>query len=280
MNDLAERHYAALSEAIARDELPLPTLPEVVREVRAVMEDEDADCRRVAEVIGTDPGLTARLLAVVNSPLYRGQGRIESVPQAVTRLGTGLVRNLVLSLVLRQLFQCSHRLTAARAENVWHHSVQVAALSRVLAQRFSRLDADLAMLAGLIHDIGALPILSYAERHPELAADGGLLDHILERLHPWTGSALLERWALDPQLVLAAGGHENLDYDHDGDADLLDVVIVANLQVHLGTDHPLGAVDWRPVPAVARLGLNPEVSVIDIPDIAEAQAATARALAV
>ena len=280
MNDLAERHYAALSNALARDELPLPTLPEVALEVRRVMEDEDADSRRMADVICTDPALTGRLLAVVNSPLYRGHRQIDNVQQAVTRLGMGLVRNLVLSLMVKQLFRCTQTATAARLETIWAHSVHVAALARVLAARFTTVDPDLAMLAGLIHDIGTLPILAYAERHPELYADGALLDQLLERLHPWTGTTLLEHWSLDGRLAVVAGGHENLAYDHDGPADLLDVVIVANLQDHLGRDHPLGDTDWAAVPAVAHLGLEAEVSVIEIPGVAEERQEAVQVLAI
>lgn len=187
----------------------------------------------------------------------------------VARLGSKLVRNLVTSQVMKQMFQATNDLIDERLRAVWEHSVQVAAISRALAGPCPGIAADQAMLAGLLHDVGTLPILYRAEERDELLDTPGLLDSLITRLHTRIGGAILSHWRFSDSLVEVASQHENLDRTHDGGPDLVDIVQVANLQSHVGTDHPLGGVDWGRVSAFQRLGLNGDVHEIELTACAE-----------
>ena len=182
----------------------------------------------------------------------------------VARLGSKLVRNLVTSQVMKQMFQATHDGVDQRLRAVWEHSVQVAAIARALAGPCSGIVPDQAMLAGLLHDIGTLPILYRAEERHDLLATPGLLDGLICRLHTRIGSAILTHWRFSESLVEVAAEHENLARSHPGGADLVDIVQVANLQSHIGTDHPLGWVDWGQVSAFQRLGLDVDVHEIEL----------------
>lgn len=249
--------------------LQLPTLPEVALRVRDVVDDADANAQQIADIIAQDAALSARLIQVTNSPLYRGRNEIDRLPMVVARLGNKLVRNLVTSQVMKQMFQATNDLVDQRLREVWEHSVQVAAIARALAGSVPGVLPDQAMLAGLIHDIGILPILYRAEEREELLETPGLLDQLIDRLHTRIGGAILKHWKFPEALVAVAAEHENLEREHDGPADLVDLVQVANLQSHIDTDHRLGKIDWGRVSAFQRLGLDVDVHEIELTGIQE-----------
>jgi putative nucleotidyltransferase with HDIG domain len=258
-----------LIEDLESGNLQLPTLPEVALRVRDVVDDENASANQIAEIIAQDAALSARLLQVANSPLYRGRQEIDRLSMVVSRLGNKLVRNLVTSQVMKQMFQATNDMVDKRLRAVWEHSVQVAAIARVLAANTPGVMPDQAMLAGLLHDIGTLPILYRAEERDELLDTPGLLDELIMRLHTRIGGAILKHWKFPDMLVAVAAEHENLERDHPGPADLIDVVQVANLQSHMDTDHPLAIVDWSNVSAFQRLGLDDDVNEIELTDVEE-----------
>jgi putative nucleotidyltransferase with HDIG domain len=253
-----------LIEDLESGQLQLPTLPEVALRVRDVVDDEDANASQIADIIAQDAALSARLIQVANSPLYRGRQEIDRLSMVVARLGNKLVRNLVTSQVMKQMFQATNDLVDQRLRALWEHSVQVAAIARALANRAPGVLPDQAMLAGLIHDIGTLPILYRAEERDELLDTPGLLDQLIMCLHTRIGGAILQHWKFPEALVAVAAEHEDLQRSHAGGADLVDVVQVANLQSHIDTGHRLSQADWSQVSAFQRLGLGVDVHEIEL----------------
>jgi HD-like signal output (HDOD) protein len=253
-----------LQNDIENNRLVLPTLPEVALRVRDAVEDENATAGTIADIVATDAALSTRLLQIANSPLYRARSPIDNIQTAIARLGNVQVRNLVSSLVMQQMFQATNDLLDARLRRLWEHSSEVAAICMVMAMQTRGLQKDQAMLAGLIHDIGALPILVHAEDMPELLENEEMLDAIVASLHPRLGEIILNNWGFPEHLVKVAAHHEDLDYTHDGEADYVDLVIVANLQSHIDTGHPHAQTDWSKVSAFQRLGIDTEINIVDI----------------
>ena len=271
---LEKQLLSKLLSDLEQDRLVLPTLPEVAIRVRETLEDENAGMSDVANVITTDAALSARLIQISNSPLLRAARAIESVEAAVTRMGGDMTRNLVTSIAMEQMFQATSDITDKRLRELWEHSTQVAALSHALTGQFTKLKPDQALLAGLVHDIGALPILTMAEDIPELLENEALLDSIIKQAHPMIGEAILKKWNFADEIIPVAAEHENLARNHDGPADYVDVIIVANLESYQGTQHPYASLDLSQVPAFSKLGLNPEDSeVVDIEAVKETKAA-------
>jgi HD-like signal output (HDOD) protein len=97
-----------------------------------------------------------------------------------------------------------------------------------------------------------------------------VLKDIIKELHTTIGIALLSKWEFPQDIINVAAKHEDLSYDPGGPADLVDVVIAANLQSYFGKDHPHSKVTWSDVPSFARLGLDTEVSIIDMEGTGEA----------
>ncbi|MEW8549112.1 MAG: HDOD domain-containing protein, partial [Candidatus Thiodiazotropha endolucinida] len=216
-----------LSDAIDHNRITLPTLPEVALKVRDAVEREQSSANQIADIIASDAALSARLLQVANSPLYRGRVTIDNLQMAVARLGVRLVRSLVISLIMQQIFQATSDLLDAKFRQIWEESVEIAAFSRVLAANTDHLDKEQAMLAGLIHNIGALPILAFAESHDELLEDAEELDRIIDALSPRIGQRILEMWDFPESLIRVPANFLNLDYTSEGEMDYVDIVLVA-----------------------------------------------------
>ena len=245
--------------------LLLPTLPEVALKVREVVQDPDATAAQLADIIVTDAALSARLLKVANSALYRGRVPVESVQTAVSRLGLQMVRNLVTSLVMEQMFKPTSRTLEKRMRKLWEHSTEVAAISQVIASKQAHIKTDEAMLAGLIHNIGVLPILMRAETVPGLIEDDVRLDQLVENLYPRIGAAILKNWQFPQNLITVAAEHTNLNRNSGPDGpDLCDVVQVANLQSYFGTEKALDPQTRHKLVAFEKLGFDTGISVVEL----------------
>ena len=264
-NSLEQNLIDELLDDLENNRLVLPTLPEVALRVRDTLEDENMGLPEVAQVIISDTALSARLIQIANSPLLRASRMIETVDAAITRMGGDMVRNLVMSVVMEQMFQATTDVTDKLLRNLWEHSTNVAAISHALASRFTNLKPDQALLTGLVHDIGSLPIITRAEDVPALLEDEELLNNIISKTHTEIGKAILTKWNFPQEIIDAVAKHEDLSYQGDSDkADYVDVAIVANLQGHIGTNHPLNDIDWSTVPSFGKLGIQSDVNVIDM----------------
>ncbi len=259
-----EAFYDEVITDLASGKLTLPTLPEVAMEVRNIVNDPNASAADMANIIVTDTALSAKLIKVANSPLFRGQKEIESVQMAVARLGVNLIRNLVTSLMMKQLFNAKSPILAKKMRELWEFNTQIAAISHVLGSTCPTVKSDEAMLAGLIHNIGALPVLMRADEHPELLEDLELLDRLVNRLSSPIGKKILETWLFPQSLIDVAAEYGDFTRNKHPEADMVDVVQVALLQSYMGTDHPYGQIDWDTVPALAKLGFTSEVEEIEM----------------
>ena len=269
MSKLAEKVQQELIHAIETDELVLPTLPEVALRVREAAEDPDIGIPQISKVIGNDAALTARIIKVVNSPLLRTNKEITDLQMAVGRLGINYTSNLATGLAMEQMFQATSDVVDRKMREVWNKSTEIAGICHVLCRHYTRLMPDQATLAGLVHQIGVLPILTYAEEHSELLADSISLNHVIEKIHPIIGDTILRTWEFPEPIALVPSQH--LDFGRDSaKADYVDIVQVATLQSYLGSQHPYTQLDWAQIPAFAKLGLDPNVDMQEDEDLSAA----------
>jgi HD-like signal output (HDOD) protein len=256
-----------LRAAIDNDTLRLPTLPEVALNVRQAINSGRASDAELARLIAADPALSVRLLQVANSPMYRAPRKIDSVQAALTRLGHNTIRTLVMSLAMKQIFQPDSPLLGKYFRDIWQHSVNVAAVARALALRCRHLNADQAMLGGLIHQIGKLPLLTLADLFPELGRDQDTLERHLENLHPRIGRIIMEAWEFPETLARVTWEYKDLQRDAGPAADYVDVVQVAYLE-NLAVSNAAALPDLSEVRSFAKLGLDPETEIMEIEDMA------------
>ena len=192
------------------DALELPSLPEVAIRIGRAMEDDISDAATIAEMIQTDPQITAKLIKASNSAMYGRRSEVETCAGAVIRLGTDVTHKLVLSFAMKELFKSDSSLLQQRMQELWKHSTHVAALCYVLAKHDNRFNPELAMLIGLLHDIGVVAVLNYARSFPMEARQPEVIDQACKRLRAQTGSLILRKWGFPTEFIIAALEAENV----------------------------------------------------------------------
>lgn len=277
MNQIVDTVRQQLLHAIETDQLVLPTLPEVALQVREIAENPDSSLDQLATVIGNDTALTARIIKVANSPLLRATRQIEDLKMALGRLGMEYTCNIATGLAMEQMFQATSDMVDKRLRDTWNRSSEIAGICHVLCKHFTRLRPDQATLAGLIHRIGVLPILTYAEEHPRLLRDSMTLDKVIDSLHAQVGDRILEKWDFPQELRGLPSRVMQFDRQQS-DVDYADIVTVAMLQSYMGGTHSLSQVDYQSVTSFARLGLDPDMQETQAEDLSEEMAAAAQLL--
>lgn len=260
MTEKAEQFFSDLKQAVESDQIILPTLPEVALKVRDAVESESTSAQQIADTLTQDASLSARLIQVSNSPLYRSRNPIEDLQMAVTRLGIRMVRDLVISLAMKQIYQATSDVLDEHFRRSWNTAVEVAAICRMLATTVPGINPEQALLAGLIHNIGTLPILVKAEDDDDLFNNSEALGLVIDELQSRVGSLILETWNFGDAMTNVVKHAHDFTYDHEGGADLVDLVQIALLQGgHIKED-----IDWGDVPAFNKLGMDTEVNIIEI----------------
>lgn len=264
-----------LFQAIEDDKLTLPTLPEVAIKVREEAADPEASVSSLSDIISSDAALSARLIKVSNNPLLRGSKVIETIKMAINRLGLEYTSNLAVGLAMEQMFQATNASVDKRMRETWSRSAEVAGIANVLCSHYTKLKPDQASLAGLIHKIGALPILKHAEEcHKGLLDNPKTLDKVLNALCPEIGEQILSRWGFSPEIIAVTTGFNDFKREV-AQADYADIVMIANLQSYAGSDHPYASLDCSDISAFDRLGLPRSLNTEDEDLDAEMEAAMA-----
>jgi HD-like signal output (HDOD) protein len=259
--------------AIENDDLILPTMPEVALRLREAANDDNADAKSIAAIIGNDAALTARIMRVANSPLVRGLQTVDDLQMAISRMGIQYASNLAIGIAMEQLFQATSEAVDLRMRQTWEHSTEVASLSHVLCRHFTKLSPDQATLGGLIHEIGKLPILAWAD---EQEWDEAMIDQVCDALHPQLGEMILKAWEFPTELLKVPT--QCKDFSRVAPkADYGDVIMVAKLHTYSGTDHPYAKLDRSKINAFENLGLNID-DVMDDNDELQDEAAAAQGI--
>ncbi|HEX5338135.1 MAG TPA: HDOD domain-containing protein [Gallionella sp.] len=253
-SDTAQAIAAEVLVALQSGQLDLPTLPAMTVKILNLIDDPDAASGKIANLLAADPAISMHIIRAANSAAYHNGNRVDNLPDAISRLGYRMLRSMVMNIAIFKLFQAKNPQINSQLGKLWEHSRTVAANSYVLARQHSHLKPEQAMLAGLVHDIGALPLYVFADRHHG-RVNQTMLEGLIRRYATSIGTRLLQSWHFPADLIDVVGGHENLlRENHSGLADYVDVVTVANLQMP-GTAK---FVAWKSVRAAARLGFYVE----------------------
>lgn len=205
MDNAARIHFHIL-EDIARDlsgDVNFPTCMDAAILVRNTLKDPSSNLERVVQVVGIEPLISSKILRLANSVAFNPSGRaITELSVAISRLGFEAVRTTSLAVTMDQMMK-SRNLAAydGIAREVWEHSIQVAAIARVLARRLGRINPDEAMLSGLVHDIGVFYLLYRAAEYPEYRDNEPAMLDLLRGWHKSIGESLLHILGLPASIV-------------------------------------------------------------------------------
>ncbi len=253
--DDEHRLLMAFYRELRSNQVSLPSLPDVAWKVRRLADRDDTSSDDIARALTADPAMSAKLIRACNSALYRGFSEVRNVRDGVVRLGMNTTRQLVAVFSLGDVYRSRQPELQQAMDSLWREARTVAALAYVLAESATRIEPEEALLAGLLHNIGAVPVLVHAERYPGLVASPAALERAIAELQGDIGAAILERWNFAPGFIEAARHADNWSYECASDQpQLVDLVIVARLHACISAGGSEKLPEFEQVPAYRRLG--------------------------
>jgi HD-like signal output (HDOD) protein len=236
--------------------LELPALPKIALKVKEVAADPDSDIFRLSLVAQSDPAFCGYLIEVSNSPLFRGSQAIKSVLNAINRVGLEGVKKLALSYAIKAVFSVENKALAKYLKSVWQQTTYTSSLAQVMARRSKTIDPEQALLAGLLQNIGELPLLFKALNYPDLMKSPKGLLALQNHYAGNIGACVLKQWQLEPEFINVTRNRNNWMRQHNGPADITDLLILARLHSFVGTPHMRKLPRLNQIPAFAKLDLG------------------------
>jgi len=197
----------------------IQSLPDVFRRINEVIDKPFASADEIAKIVMEDPGLSSRLLRLVNSSIFSFPGEIDTISRAIAIVGTSQIRDLALATCVIEMFEdVSSEFVNMRS--YWHHCLATAVCARLLAQYAEVDNFERYFVAGLLHDIGSVVIYLRGGRRIKR-----LVKRCVERRqnlitaeravfgfdHTDVGRELLRLWGLPDVLQEAVGAHHQPD---------------------------------------------------------------------
>ena len=181
----------------------LATIPAVAKRLLELVANPAVTLTEISHFISSDPVLTARVLRMVNSPVYGFPGRISSVNQAVLLLGLNVVKGLLFGVTVFDLMQQA-------MIGLWEHSLGCAILSRLIAKKKGLKDPEEASIYGLLHDMGkVILVIQFPEEYEKVmreAEEKGLTVYEVESdyfstTHATVGAWIAEQWSFPAPII-------------------------------------------------------------------------------
>jgi len=260
-----------------KDQLHVPSLPDVALRLRSALQ-KDIDIADAVKIINLDPVISSKLIQVVNSPFYRTFNPITNSHDAVNRLGLKTTQNLVTSISMNNLFRSNNKQLNKRIQQLWQQSIQIASLSYTLASFSHKINPDEALLAGLVHNIGALPIVTYAESQAESDYTEQELEQTIATLHSRIGVYILKKWRFPESLQQIPAQVSNWYHDENPELQLSDIVLLARFHSQFGSTHSHHLPPLHTLPAFLKLGDNALTPDMSLQVLHDAKEQIARAL--
>ena len=258
-----------LNEYLSKGQVELPVSNMTGLRLQQEISKKSANSREIEKLIITDQALTAQVLKISNSAFYRGLHKVSSVREAILRLGMVEVSNIITLVTQRQTFRAKDPFIGELLEKLWQHSVACAVGAQWLAKscNFQMIQNE-AFLAGLLHDIGKLFLLTVIEAAQlsekfNLRLNHEMINQALADLHTEYGYSLLKHWNFPEVYYQVAQEHHQENYDPKND--LLVIIRMANqacriMGIGLAVD---SAVILAAIPEAILLGLS-EIAVAEL----------------
>jgi len=216
---MADKFGAALNaqrfqmlEDIARElagDVVFPTWFDASLRLRKELQNPDLPIERLVSFVACDPLIAAKLIQLANSSRYNPDGTsARNLPAAISRLDADLVRSTALSVAMNQFMRSKDMVAFSDLSRaLWVHSLKTAA-AHILARTYTRINPDEALLAGLVHDLGAFYMLYRAAQYPELRVRLDSVKYLIMQWHESIGVSLLKALGMPKKIVRATIDHD------------------------------------------------------------------------
>ncbi|MCB5184017.1 HDOD domain-containing protein [Methylobacillus gramineus] len=216
----------------------LPSVPQILTKLLETLQDENSGLEQLAHLIEMDAVISARVLEVANSAAYRREQKsILSIRTGIMILGWDMVKMLTLSIICQRMFNDYHEQSNHDLEHYWYHSLRCAVIAKALANRINFAAVDEVYIAGLLHNIGRLGLLSgFKNKYPAFfAIDDSLPGYIESETshfgidHCELGAWIIRNWNIKSFLEDAVSYHHLPAAQIEHTPPLVKIVYLANL---------------------------------------------------
>jgi len=193
-----------------KGEVVFPTYFDAAFRLRKELQNPDLPLARIARIVSVEPLVSAKLVQLANSALYSPDGTpVRNLPAAISRLGIDVVRTTALAIAMSQIMRAKDMVVFSDlTRDLWDHSIRTAAAARILARTYTQINPDEALLAGLVHDLGAFYMLYRAAQYPELRDRPETVKHLIMQWHESIGATLLNALGMPEEIVAATIDHD------------------------------------------------------------------------
>lgn len=248
--------FLQIFKELEAGKLELPVLPDLAIKIRDTLRDPTVSIEDASKLVTIDQSLTAYIIKIANSPLYGGIDPCNDVQSAIIRLGYNSTRNISMTYVLRSMFRPKLRKLIPHMQKLWLKVSNLAALSAVLAERTTDFEHEMALTAGMMQDIGALPIITKLSRYPDVFNQPEEVAQIIDRYTARVGALMLRKWNFQEEMVEVVRSRKDWMRDKSENADLADIVLLARLHSYVGTPQMRRHPALYKVPAFKKVGLD------------------------
>jgi HD-like signal output (HDOD) protein/CheY-like chemotaxis protein len=235
----ADLEGGALKKFIARI-VALPSLPSIYMDLVEAAQDPNTSAHKLGKILSQDVAMTAKVLHLVNSPLFGIRRPVLNPSDACIFLGTDTIRTLVLSVGVFSQFKGRGRFSAVELQS---HSLQTADLARRIArlEQLPRDTVEECFLAGMLHDVGKLVMaVNCGAEYDACLAAGATTGRSMGEIeceafgitHEDAGMYLLRLWGLSDAVTAAVALHHRPNQSPDRSLTALGIVHAANVLVH------------------------------------------------
>ena len=202
--------------AFKRGIVDVPAFPMVIDKIESALKSPDKGLEDVARIIEQDQVITLRLLSMARSAHYGGDSNIQTVPQALSRIGMKDSQTIVTAIAMKSMYETSTPQVNEIMGKIWIHAVATANLARALARQLGEKDETLFLL-GLTHDVGKVLLLnglakSLFKKEHEKDVDMAKVLESIQAVHASFGGALLKKWGFKNEIITAVINHETPDF--------------------------------------------------------------------
>lgn len=221
-----------LVNEIKLEDLLLPASPKMLLSICELQNNPHQNVDDVVDLLKDYPYIQKRIVQLANSVMYRSMLEISTLKSAVLRLGISRILSLISGMSISQYLSATRSSALEQYfTKMWKQSLDVASIAYVIAQHKTKVDAEKVLLAGMVHNIGVLPLLLSLDntpvfnQNPKIMRD--MVDAIIPKYYPYAGRILMQSWMLPDEIISVATNHRNYQSPSHDDIDLCDVIQLA-----------------------------------------------------
>jgi len=223
----------AIQEELSKKTAPLSIPGGIAADLGSLLRSDEATFGDIARIVGQDPSLTAKLLNLANSSFYSGIVRATTIEQAAARVGIVGVRNLLMTIIFKDVFTCKGTYLRAEFSVNWRHSLSCAVCAKAICEKTGKTFlAQDAYLLGLLHDIGTVAILdvlcSLYKKDESLHFGPEELLVLLGSLHAAAGAQVLGQLSFNEKLCRMVAMHHRPEEYTPREETLFGVLLAAD----------------------------------------------------